>query len=84
MEPFFTFLTFYQVIKHLWHQARMQNSSIFTNEKYKVISQLELKWAICVGMAPSSFSESTSEGGVASGTVQTECAVDHPLKPNEG
>ena len=37
-----------------------------------------------MGMAPSSSSESTSEGGVASGTVQTECAVDHPLKPNGG
>ena len=43
---------------------------------------MEIK-TVVLEMAPSSSSESTSEGVVASGTAQTECAVDHPLKPNE-
>ena len=45
--------------------------------------QSESKRLSYVEMAPSSSDESTSEGVVASGTAQTECAVDHPLKPSE-
>ena len=58
--------------------SSMCRKVLFAQMESKVPYQSESKRLSCVEMATSSSSESISEGVVASGTAQTQCAMDHP------